>query len=83
MTSVLHVLGSLRSYFDHGRDGPLPNIVRGSPVETADSRKRGAEPASGALVKAVRFNDRWVPPVPSANGESDYQHQVLGHLGYL
>ena len=83
MASVFHVLGSLRSYFDRGRDGPLPNIVRGSPEETAASRKRGAAPDSGALVKAVRFNDRWVPPVPSANEESDYQHQVLGHLGYL
>jgi hypothetical protein len=82
-TSILHVLGLLRSYYDQSRDGLLPYIVQQSPEGTENSRKRVAEPSPGTLIKAVRFNDRWVPPGLSANDHSNYQHQVLGHLGYL
>ena len=81
--SILHVLGLLRSYYDQSRNGPLPHIVRQSPEGTENSRKCVAEPSPGMLIKAVQFNDCWVPPGLSANDHSDYQHQVLGHLGYL
>ncbi len=74
--SILHVLGLLRSHYDQSCD-------QQSPEGTENSCKRVAEPSSGTLIKAVRFNDRWVPPGLSANDHSDYQHQVLGHLGYL
>jgi hypothetical protein len=53
MTSNLHVLGLLRSYYDRSRDGPLPHVVRESPGETTDCRKRSAEPSMGTLIKAV------------------------------
>jgi hypothetical protein len=75
-TSILHVLGLLRSYYDQSCD-------RQSPEGTENSRKHVAEPLPGTLIKAVRFNDCWVPPGLPVDDHSDYEHQVLGHLGYL
>ncbi len=74
--SILHVIGLLRSHYDQSRD-------QQSPEGTENSCKCVAEPSPGTLIKAVRFNDRWVPPGLPASDHSDYQHQVLGHLGYL
>ncbi len=73
-TSILHVLGLLRSYYDQSRNGPLPHIVRQSPEGTENSRKRVAEPSPGTLIKAVRFNNLWVPPGLPANDHSNYKH---------
>jgi hypothetical protein len=53
MTSTLHVLGLLRSYYDRSCNEPLPHVVRESPGETTDSNKRSAEPLSGTLIKVV------------------------------
>jgi hypothetical protein len=75
-TSILHVLGLLRSYYDQSRN-------QQSPEGTENNRKCVAKPSPGTLLKAVRFNDCWVPPGLPANDHSNYEHQVLGHLGYL
>ncbi len=84
VTSILHVLGLLRSYYDKSRDGKLPHIIWQTPEGSSNSCKRAAEPLGGKLVaKTVSFRDRWIPPGPPVDKNSNYEHQVLGDLGYL
>jgi hypothetical protein len=59
ITSILHVLGLLRSYYDKSRDGKLPHIIGQTPEGSSNSCKRAAEPLGGKLVaKTVSFRDR-------------------------
>jgi hypothetical protein len=59
VTSILRVLGLLRSYYDKSRDGELPHIIWQTPEGSSNSRKRAAEPLGGKLVaKTVSFRDR-------------------------
>jgi hypothetical protein len=86
VTSILQVLGMLRSYYDKSRDGelPHPHIIWETLEGSSNSCKRAAEPLRGKLVaKVVSFCDRWISPGPPADENSNYQHQVLGDLGYL
>jgi hypothetical protein len=84
VTSILHVLGLLRSYYDKSRNGKLPYIIRQTPEGNSNSCKCAAEPLGGKLVaKTVSFRGPWIPPGPPADKNSDYKHQVLGDLGYL
>jgi hypothetical protein len=78
VTSNLHVLGLLRSYYDKSRNGELPHIIWQTPEGSSNSCKRAAEPLGGKLVaKAVSFHDCWISPGPPADKNCDYKHQVL------
>ena len=71
-TEAYNALGLLRKHF---------TCAGGSPLTDHDS------PSSvtpyGTPPKRVTFGSRWVPPSGYANTTNDYQHQVLGELGYL
>jgi hypothetical protein len=84
VTSILHILSLLRSYYDKSHDGKLPHIIRQTPEGSSNSRKRAPEPLGGKLVaKTVSFCDGWIPPGPPADKISNYEYQVLGDQGYL
>jgi hypothetical protein len=81
VTSILQVLGMLRSYYNKSRNGELPHIIWETPEVGSNSRKHAAEPLWVKLVaKAVSFRDHWIPPGPPADENSNYKHQVLGDL---
>jgi hypothetical protein len=73
-SEVDHFLGMLRRHFAC-MAGTL----------TADQSGPASQPLviSGTLPKHVTFRVRWVAPPKLANDTNDYQHQVLGDLGYL
>ena len=76
-SEVNHVLGQLRRHFAR---------VAGTP---ASDQRGPAGPTShppvisGTLPKHVTFRLRWVAPPNSAHDTNDFQHQILGDLGYL
>jgi hypothetical protein len=53
----------------------------GSPP--ADHNSPSSVTPSGTPPKRVTFGSRWVPPSSYVNTTNNYQHQVLGDLGYL
>jgi hypothetical protein len=70
---VDRVLGTLRGHFAH---------AGGTSTVSQDGPSSPPSIVGGALPKHVTFKARWVAP-PKANDTNDYQHQVLGDLGYL
>jgi hypothetical protein len=68
---TLHILASLRKLFVPTSAIPL------------SSDRTGAIPSKAR----TQFNERWVPPISldysASSDANDYQHQVLGDLGYL
>ena len=73
-SKVHNVLGMLRKHF-----------TRAAGTQTADQGGPARLPSviSGTPPKHVTFRSRWVAPPKSADATNDYQHQVLGDLGYL
>jgi hypothetical protein len=76
-SEVDHVLGQLHGHFA---------CAAGTP---ASDQRGPAGPAShppavgGTLPKHITFRLRWVAPPNSAHDTNDFQHQILGDLGYL
>ncbi len=67
---TLHVLAALRKFFP-----PKSNIIISTDTDAISAKAK------------TQFSDPWVPPASSDSSASsdanDYQHQVLGDLGYL
>jgi hypothetical protein len=59
------------------------NFARAGGSPPADQDSPSSETPYGTPPKRVTFGSRWVPPSGYANTTNDYQHQVLGDLGYL
>jgi hypothetical protein len=68
--NTLHVLAALRKFFP-----PKSNIIISMDTDVISAKAK------------TQFSNRWVPPAFSDSSASsdanDYQHQVLGDLGYL
>jgi hypothetical protein len=73
-SEVDQVLGTLHGHF--ARAAGTPTVDPSGPASQT-SVIRGTPP------KHVSFRTRWVAPPKLANDTNDYQHQVLGDLGYL
>ena len=71
-TEVENALGLLHKHFT--RTGGTPPADHDSPSSVTPG---------GTPPKRVTFGSRWVPPGGYANTTNNYQHQVLGDLGYL
>ena len=76
-SEVDHVLGQLRRHF--ARVAGTPASDQHGPA----GPKSHPPVISGTLPKHVTFRAHWVAPPKLANDTDDYQHQVLGDLGYL
>jgi len=73
-SEVNHVLGTLRGHFAR---------AAGTPTVDPSGTACQTSVISGTPPKHVHFGMRWVAPSKLANNTNDYQHQVLGNLGYL
>jgi hypothetical protein len=84
VSSALHILGMLKSVYKQNKDSRLPHLIWPNPGDGANSRKRPAETSGDKLSdRLVSIHERWIPPATQANDNIDYEHQVLGDLGYL
>jgi hypothetical protein len=84
VSSVLYVLGMLKSFYEQNKDGRLPHLIQPTLEDGTNSCKYPAETSGDKLSdRLVSFHERWIPPATQADDNSDYEHQVLGDLGYL
>ncbi len=74
-SEVDHVLGKLRGHFARAAGTPT--------FDPSGTASQTSVISGGTPPKHVNFKTRWVAPPKLANNTNDYQHQVLGDLGYL
>ena len=74
-SEVDQVLGLLRGHFARVVGTPTADNLHGLAHQTSV--------VGGTPPQHVTFKTHWVAPPKLANNTNDYQHQVLGDLGYL
>jgi hypothetical protein len=72
---VHQALGLLNAYFANKQPGRPLHLI--APLSTNQQGVLAGSP------KMILFGSCWERPATSASDENDYQHQVLGNLGYL